>query len=53
MKICWKKLSTTVLFWLFSEILLNCLGLDNLADYGEFIGKQSLSLNQFEHFRHS
>ena len=52
MKICWKKLSTTILFWLFSEILLNFLGLDNLADYGEFIGKQNLSLAQLDTFGH-
>ncbi len=26
-----------VLFWLVAEILLNCLGLDNMADYSEFI----------------
>ena len=46
MKIYWKKLSTTILFWLFSEIGLNFIGLDNLADYGEFIGQQNLSLDQ-------
>ena len=26
-----------VLFWLVAEIILNCLGLDNMADYSEFI----------------
>ena len=26
-----------VLFWLLAEIFLNCLGLDNMADYSEFI----------------
>lgn len=26
-----------VLFWLVTEIILNCLGLDNIADYSEFV----------------
>ena len=53
MKIYWKKLSTTIFFWLFSEIGLNFLGLDNLADYGEFVGKQNLSLTELDPFGHS
>ncbi len=46
MQICWKKLLTTIVLWLFSEVALNFLGLDNLADYGEFIGKQNVSFTQ-------
>lgn len=37
MKVKWKKLITMSLMWLASEIVLNFSGLDNLADYGEFI----------------
>ncbi|GFE70789.1 hypothetical protein [Chroococcus sp. FPU101] len=37
MKVKWKKLVTMSLMWLASEIVLNFSGLDNLADYGEFI----------------
>lgn len=33
MQIRWK----TILVWLAIEILLNFLGLDTLADYGEFV----------------
>ena len=29
-----------VIFWLITEITLNLLGLDNLADYSEFIFEQ-------------
>ena len=53
MKIYWIKLSTTILFWLFSEILLNFLGLDNLADYVEFMGKKHLNLAQIDTLLHS
>ena len=31
------QLLARVLFWLVEEILLNCLGFDNIADYSEFI----------------
>jgi hypothetical protein len=37
MQIKWKKLVTQIIFWLVAEIILNLLGLDNLADYGEFV----------------
>ncbi len=32
-----KKVLTRVFLWLLFEISLTCLGLDDLADYGEFI----------------
>lgn len=37
MQVRWKKLLTEVLIWLAAEILLICTGIDNLADYSEFI----------------
>ena len=37
MEIRWKKLLTNSLLWITAEILLNCLGLDTLADYSEFV----------------
>ena len=33
----WQKLGKTIIIWLFVEILLNFLGIDDLADYSEFI----------------
>ncbi len=33
----WKKELARTVVWLVAEILLNCLGLDDLADYSEFI----------------
>ena len=37
MQVKWKKLLAKTVVWLAAEILLNFLGLDELADYSEFI----------------
>lgn len=37
-----KKLLAKMLVWLAAEILLNFLGLDNLADYGEFVFERNI-----------
>ncbi|VEP14943.1 conserved membrane hypothetical protein [Hyella patelloides LEGE 07179] len=37
MGVKWKKLISRIAFWLIAEIILNLLGLDNLADYSEFV----------------
>ena len=42
MKIQWKKLSGKVIFWLGAEISLTLIGLDDLADYHEFLCQQKL-----------
>ncbi len=40
-----KKLLTKILFWLAMEVFLGFVGLDSLADYGEFIDtKKSMQL---------
>jgi len=33
----WHKLLAKLLFWLMAEVILNAVGLDNLADYSEFL----------------
>ncbi|MEW6497162.1 MAG: hypothetical protein AB1589_32365 [Cyanobacteriota bacterium] len=33
----WQKIFVKITFWLIVEIVLNLLGLDNLADYSEFV----------------
>jgi hypothetical protein len=43
MNIWWKKLLVTITLWLVTEIILNLLGLDNLADYGEFVFGRDLN----------
>lgn len=40
MKIKWKKLWLKIIIWLGAEILLTAIGLDDLADYSEFLGHQ-------------
>ena len=37
MQIHWQKLFLKIVFWLSAEIALTCLGLDDLADYSEFL----------------
>ncbi len=36
-EIRWKKLLSKTLIWIVAEILLNCMGVDTLADYSEFV----------------
>lgn len=42
MKTQWKKLFVKTTVWLAAEIILNLIGLDNLADYSEFIYEQDV-----------
>ncbi len=44
MKLKWKKLLTRMTLWLLVEVSLNLLGLDDLADYSEFIFERNLAL---------
>jgi hypothetical protein len=37
MKTQWQKILLKITCWLIVEIILNLLGLDNLADYSEFV----------------
>lgn len=37
MRVCWKKLCIRLGFWILAEIYLGFLGLDDLADYSEFL----------------
>ena len=37
MNIRWQKLLAKMSFWLATEIILNLVGIDDLADYSEFI----------------
>lgn len=37
MQVKWKTLITKALIWALAELLLNFIGLDDLADYSEFL----------------
>ena len=41
MKVQWKILLTSMAMWLLGEITLNLVGLDEVADYGEFLQDKS------------
>jgi hypothetical protein len=42
MQVDWNKLLVKIAVWLAAEIVLNFLGLDNLADYSEFLSENDL-----------
>jgi hypothetical protein len=44
MKTQWKKVWVKAAIWLVTEIILNLLGLDNLADYSEFIFDRDIAI---------
>ena len=45
-KTIWKKAIYKTGIWLGLEIWLNIIGLDNIADYGEFVLAQDLALKK-------
>ena len=44
MKMQWQRIWAKATFWLVTEIILNLLGLDNLADYSEFLFEQEVAI---------
>lgn len=44
MKTQWKNVWVKATIWLVTEIILNFIGLDNLADYSEFIFEQEVMI---------
>ena len=42
----WQQVVYKTGVWLAAEVWLNLIGLDNIADYGEFVFGQDLALNQ-------
>jgi hypothetical protein len=48
MKVYWKTLMLKIFGWIIAEIILNFAGLDNLANYSEFIYKPYLSTQACE-----
>lgn len=53
MSLNFKALLTKLFFWLALEIFLNLVGLDNLADYSEFISNQTAGRFQNSLFNHN
>lgn len=51
-KIIWVRFLTKLSIWLLLELILTCLGLDDLADYGEYLS-QGLLVQQTQYMRKS
>ena len=46
MKIWRKKSMTKLIIWLSAEVILNLIGLDDLADYSEFVFEKRTVISQ-------
>ena len=49
MKVQWKKMIIRASLWLATEIFLGSLGIDDLADYSEFIFERNVIVLNREH----
>ncbi|MGP1371793.1 MAG: hypothetical protein ACTS3T_03125 [Almyronema sp.] len=47
MKIKFRQLLFELLIWLTTELFLGCVGLDNLADYSEYLKEQDTTWKIF------
>ncbi|NEO88928.1 MAG: hypothetical protein F6K56_01050 [Moorea sp. SIO3G5] len=45
----WNNVFLKVSTWLVAEIILNLIGLDNLADYGEFVFDKEVFISTSHH----
>ncbi|WP_181256635.1 hypothetical protein [Merismopedia glauca] len=43
-EIQWQKILVKISLWLVTELVLNFVGLDNLADYSEFVFERDIIL---------
>ena len=46
MKVRWKILLTSITIWIVEEISLNLVGLDDFADYTQFLEDRSQSISK-------
>jgi hypothetical protein len=47
MKVQWKKILLTAIFWLATEICFNILGIDDTANYSEFVFNRQIVVLSF------
>ena len=52
MKVRWRKLFVDTSAWVTAEVMLNVVGLDNLADYSEFISQSKAIADATEALSH-
>jgi hypothetical protein len=48
MNMRWKKLLLTTIFWLVTEICFNWLGIDDIANYSEFVFDRQIIVLSFK-----
>ncbi len=48
MKVYWKVLILKLASWIVAEITLNLVGLDNLANYSEFLSQAHLQADRWD-----
>ncbi|NJM27642.1 MAG: hypothetical protein HC856_04285 [Pseudanabaena sp. RU_4_16] len=48
MQVYWKTLILNIGSWIVAEVILNVVGLDNLANYSEFLYKPYLNAQAYE-----
>ncbi|MEM9927146.1 MAG: hypothetical protein AAF915_25950 [Cyanobacteria bacterium P01_D01_bin.50] len=51
-KVKWRKLFVDTSAWVTAEVMLNVVGLDNLADYSEFVFQSKAIADATEAFSH-
>ncbi len=49
-RVRWRKLFVETSAWVTAEVMLNVVGLDNLADYSEFVFQNKAMLDATEAF---
>jgi hypothetical protein len=52
MRVRWRKLFVETSAWVTAEVMLNVVGLDNLADYSEFVFQSKAIETATEAFSH-
>lgn len=45
----WKQSLSRIIIWLAAEVILNCVGLDDLADYSEYVFERNTVVFNHSH----
>ena len=47
--IMWKQSLSRIIIWFAAEVILNCVGLDDLADYSEYVFERNATVFDYTH----
>jgi hypothetical protein len=45
----WKQSLSRIIVWFAAEVILNCVGLDDLADYSEFVFERNTTVFDYSY----